>query len=209
MFWRQVRSPASRESSDHTGNYLHYLLRGNCGTGVRASISKPTPFIYPAFEKTDPFIYLIIKNVDLIIYCPFDFCAHLLLVVRQISQSIPREQAALKNLWAKDMCIYKDFRKNGAFHIGKIGSFIYFLLKKGGQSYTGQRWKRGLFGMHVRTMPYIGSYSPPSPPPPPPTHTHTPSIIWSRSKVLTGLQESTKLSLAVFTPKTLLWNLQN
>ena len=30
---------------------------GNCGTGVRASISKPTPIIYLAFEKTDPFIY--------------------------------------------------------------------------------------------------------------------------------------------------------
>ena len=32
-------------------------LGGNFGTGVRASISKPTPFIYLAFEKTDPFIY--------------------------------------------------------------------------------------------------------------------------------------------------------
>ena len=32
---------------------------GNCGTGVRASISKPTPFIYLAFEKMDLFIYLI------------------------------------------------------------------------------------------------------------------------------------------------------
>ena len=30
---------------------------GNFGTDVRASISKPTPFIYLAFEKTDPFIY--------------------------------------------------------------------------------------------------------------------------------------------------------
>ena len=30
---------------------------GNFGTGVRASISKPTPIIYLAFEKTDPFIY--------------------------------------------------------------------------------------------------------------------------------------------------------
>ena len=39
------------------------------GTGVRASISKPTPFIYLAFEKTNPFIYLIIQNVDLFIYC--------------------------------------------------------------------------------------------------------------------------------------------
>ena len=48
----------------------------------------------------------------------------------------------------------------------KIGSFIYFLLKNGGQSYTWQRWKRGPFGTHIRTMPYIESYHPPTPPPP-------------------------------------------
>ena len=46
---------------------------GNFGTGVRASTSKPTPFIYLAFEKKDPFIYLIIQNVDLFIYCPLTF----------------------------------------------------------------------------------------------------------------------------------------
>ena len=50
--------------------------RGNFGTGVRASISKPTPFIYLAFERTDQFIYLIIQNVDLFIYCPLIFCTH-------------------------------------------------------------------------------------------------------------------------------------
>ena len=62
--------------------------RGNFGTGVRASISKPTPFIYLAFEKTDPFIYLIIQNADLFIYCPLSFCSHFLLVITQIAQSI-------------------------------------------------------------------------------------------------------------------------
>ena len=62
--------------------------RGNFGTGVRASISKPTPFIYLAFEKMDPFIYLIIQNVDLFIYRPLNFCTHFLLVITQISQSI-------------------------------------------------------------------------------------------------------------------------
>ena len=75
--------------------------RGNFDTGVRAGISKSTLFIYLAFEKTDPFIYLLIQNVDLFIYCPLIFCTHLLLVYRQISKSIhsiPREQAASKNL---------------------------------------------------------------------------------------------------------------
>ena len=54
--------------------------RGNFSTGVRASISKPTPFIYLAFEKTDPFICLIIQN-DLFIYCPLIFCTYFLLVI--------------------------------------------------------------------------------------------------------------------------------
>ena len=31
-------------------------LGDKCGTGVRASISKPTAFIYLAFEKTDSFL---------------------------------------------------------------------------------------------------------------------------------------------------------
>ena len=47
----------------------------------------------------------------------------------------------------------------------KIGSIIYFLLKKGGLSYT--CWIRGPFGTHIRTMPYIGSYQPQPHPPPP------------------------------------------
>ena len=46
---------------------------GNCGTGVRASISKPTLFIYLPFEKMDPYIYLIVINVDLFIHCPLIF----------------------------------------------------------------------------------------------------------------------------------------
>ena len=62
--------------------------RGNFGTGVRASISKPTPFIYLAYIKKNPFIYLIIQNVDLFIYCSLIFCTHFLLVITQISKTI-------------------------------------------------------------------------------------------------------------------------
>ena len=53
----------------------------------------------------------------------------------------------------------------------KIGSFIYFLLKKGGQSYTWQRWKGGTI-QHAH--PYYAIYS--KLPPPPPPHTHTPRV---------------------------------
>ena len=51
----------------------------------------------------------------------------------------------------------------------KLGSFIYFLLKKGGQSYTWQSCKRrgwgrrAAFGTHIRIMPYIGSNRTPLP----------------------------------------------
>ena len=41
---------------------------GNFDTGVRVSILKPTPIIYPAFEKNSLFIlYLISQKVDLFI----------------------------------------------------------------------------------------------------------------------------------------------
>ena len=46
-------------------------LRGNCGTGVRARISKTTPFIYLAFEKKGPFIYCWPIHI-----LSFDFYAH-------------------------------------------------------------------------------------------------------------------------------------
>ena len=59
-------------------------LGGNCGTGVQASMSKPTPYIYLTFKKRDPFIYLIVRNVDLYIYCPLIFYSHLLLIQQLI-----------------------------------------------------------------------------------------------------------------------------
>ena len=42
-------------------------LGGNYGTDARASISKPIPFIYLDFERTNQFIYLIVRNVGLFI----------------------------------------------------------------------------------------------------------------------------------------------
>ena len=88
------------------------------------------PHSYLAFEKTDPFIYLIVQNVDLFIYCPcIFFYTHLLMVVRQISQSIhwiTREQANSK----------------------KRGLIIYLAMLK-----------KGPFGMHICTVQNIGSYS--------------------------------------------------
>ena len=48
-------------------------LGGNFGTGVRASVLKPTPNIYLVFEKKDLFIYLIEQKVYIFIYCSLIF----------------------------------------------------------------------------------------------------------------------------------------
>ena len=80
-------------------------------------LSKHIQFIYLAFEKTDPLF--IVQNVDLFIYCLLMYYTHLLLVVRQISQSIfriPREQAASKNIRTKNIRIYRNVRKWGLSH---------------------------------------------------------------------------------------------
>ena len=67
---------------------------GGGGVIIVVRVCEPVfqnPFIYLAFEKNGPFIYLIIRNADLSIYWLFIFfifCTHLLLAIRQISQSI-------------------------------------------------------------------------------------------------------------------------
>ena len=85
----------------------------NCGTGVSqyfetypiflSPIPDPEPYSHTwplkknkkkknKKKKTYVFTYLIVRNVDLFIYCPLIFYTHLLLVVRQISQSVHSER---------------------------------------------------------------------------------------------------------------------
>ena len=144
---------------------------------MRASISKPTPFIYLAFGKKDPFIYLIIQNVDLFIYCPFIFCAHLLLFVRQISQSvhwIPKEQA-LRKISEWKICAYTRMsEKWGLSHRNpeKSGHSYTFCWKNEANHIPGSAEKGGIRHAH----PYYAIYRKlpaRSPQPPPPPHTHT------------------------------------
>ena len=117
---------------------------GGAGCGVTGLIlvqvcepvSKPTSFIYLAFEKTNPFIYLIIQNVDLIIYCPLIFfCTHFLLVVGHItvnSCNTKRISSLEKSLSEKYVHI-PGCQKNGAFHIGiqkNLAIHIPFIEKR-------------------------------------------------------------------------------
>ena len=78
----------------------------------------PHSYTWPLKKQTNSYTWSSKLLTSVFIYCPLIFCNHLFLVVRQISKSIhsiPREQAASKNLWAKNMCIYQDVRKMGPF----------------------------------------------------------------------------------------------
>ena len=115
---------------------------------MQASISKPTRFIYLAFEKTDPFIYLIIQNVDLFIYCPLIFCTHFfagyytnIIVNSCNTKRISSLEKSLSEKYVhlpgcqKNGAFYIGIQKNGAIHIlfvEKRGPIIYLAaLKKG------------------------------------------------------------------------------
>ena len=105
---------------------------------------------------------------------PFDFCTHLLLVVRQISQSIhwilnTKRTSSLENsLSEKYVC-----QKNGAFHIGIQKNRVIHILsveKRGPVIYLAALKKGAIRHAH----PYYAIYRKLHPPPPPPhTHTHT------------------------------------
>ena len=124
--------------------------RGNFGTGVRASISKPMPFIYLAFEKKDAFIYLITQKLTysytaLCFFVPFSAGCYTNITVN--SCNTKRISSLEKSLSEKYVHI-PGCQKNGAFHIGiqknwaihilfveKRGPIIYLAaLKKGGYS---------------------------------------------------------------------------
>ena len=113
----RVRSRAGTGGGGRWGWYLG----GYCGTDVRASILKPTPFIYLALKKqTGPFMYLIVQNVDLFIFYPLMFYTHILLVVRQISQSIhwiPKRTSSLEKSLREKYTHLSGWWKSGAFHI--------------------------------------------------------------------------------------------
>ena len=89
---------------------------GNCGTGVRASISKHIPLMNLGFEKNNPFIYLIVRNVDLFIYCTLIFIPFLPVVTQiwQACQSIPEckgNRQPRKIFKRYRDTIYRDVRK--------------------------------------------------------------------------------------------------
>ena len=106
---------------------------------------------------------------------PFDFYTHLLLVVRQLSQSIywiPREQEVSKNRWTKNIRIYRDVRIAGPFKYEprKIGSVTLSWWKKGANHIPGSAEKRWPFGTSVlcHTKEVTLLPRPHAPPPPPP-----------------------------------------
>ena len=160
---------------------------------MRASISKPTPFIYLAFEKTDPFIYLIIQNIDLFIYCPLIFCTHFLLVVRlniTVNSCNTKRISSLEKSLSEKYVHIPGCQKNGAFHIGiqknwaidillveKRGPVIYLAVLKNGAI----RHAHPYYAICRKLPP--PPPQPPHPPPPPPPHPHPRAIFTPNRQV--------------------------
>ena len=142
----------------------------NFGTGVRASISKPTPFIYLAFEKTDPFIYSIIQNVDLFIYCPLIFFTHFLLVITQkitVNLYNTKRISSLEKSLSEKICAYTRMsEKWGLSHRNpeKSGHSYTFCWKKGANHIPGSAEKGG-YSARTSVLCHIKEVSPPPPPP--------------------------------------------
>ena len=148
----------------------------NCGAGVRAKISKPTPFIYLAFEKRTHSYTWSSKMLTYSYIVLWFFYTHLLLVVDKYrSQFIEyKENKQRQKIYERiNTHIYTGMpEKWGLSHtnLEKIGSVIYFLLKKGANHIPGSA-EKGPFGTHI-----------PSPPPPPtPTSLSRPTPSETRS----------------------------
>ena len=126
---------------------------------MRTSISKPTPFIYLAFVKTDPFIYLIIQNDDLFTYCPLMFCTYLFLADIAVNSLNTKETSSLEKSLSKKICAYT--------RMSEKWGLSYRNPKKSGHSYTFLFEKKG-----ANHIPGSAGYRPP--PPTPLLHAHTP-----------------------------------
>ena len=130
----------------------------------------PNSYTWP-LKKTDPFIYMSSQMLTYS-YTAFWFFVPIYcwLLDKYRSQLNTKKTSSLQKSLSENYVHIPGCQKSGAFHIGIQKNWVIYILfvEKGGQSYTWQRWKRGPFGTHIRTMPYIGSY-----PPPPHTHTHT------------------------------------
>ena len=126
---------------------------------MRASISKPTLFIYLAFEKTDPFIYLIIQNVDLFIYCPLIFCTHFCWLLDKYHSQfmLYQEDKQPRKISERKICSYTRMsEKWGLSHRNpeKWAIHILFVKKKGANHIPGSAEKGGYSVPH----PYYAIY---------------------------------------------------
>ena len=147
------------------------LLRGNFGTGVRTNISKPTLFIYLAFEKTGPTHILDHPKCWPIHILPFDFLYpffagyHTNITVN--SCNTKRISSLEKSLSEKYVHI-PGCQKNGAFHTGiqkNRAIHILFVEKRGPIIYLAALKKGAIRHAH----PYYAIYRKlPAPPPPTP-----------------------------------------
>ena len=143
---------------------------------MRASISKPTPFIYLAFEITDPFIYILghpkcwpihILRFDFL----YPFFASYYTNITVHSCNTKRISSLEKSLSKKYVHI-PGCQKNEAFHTGIQKNWaihILFVEKRGPIIYLAALKKGAIQHAHPYYAIYRQLPTPlPAPPPPPP-----------------------------------------
>ena len=132
---------------------------------VRPDISKPTPFIYLGSESwTHSYTYRSkLPPIHILhVVCGTEY---FLGKNNQPIQTDSRSEKPKRLLRKIILRRQSTFKAIDMLQLRKRGPFIYQTLKKIRPFIYFPSWKRGLFGLHSRTTPYIGSY--------PHTHTHT------------------------------------
>ena len=148
--------------------------------GVRISILKPNPIIYPAIEKKTAYSYtwfhrkltysysVIWTYIPFYILCDCGDVTRVILV--RVCESVFWNQPQsytwpLKiNLFTYLISQKVDLYKHCSYNFYTLFYPLWFVNKfkndphyeKTYFMYTCGRWKRGLFGTHIRTMLYIG-----------------------------------------------------
>ena len=147
---KKQQLPLAQKDDRNTGseqNVIHYKRSGSaCKAGyLFANIKKKQNLFALSYHKYYPQKYTVSVHHRMLMKKDA-VCVLFLLFYAKYKRGFPENTLTKHNTQIEES--------------RKIGSVIYFLLKKEGE-------KGGPFGKHIRTMPYIGS-SPPTPPYPPP-----------------------------------------
>ena len=172
MFWRLLRNYMIMHCQGQSLQVIEhsdYTTRGGGGGNFRVVLVRVCgpdfwnlPQSYTWSSKKMTYSYTWLNNLFTYSYTILWFLYTLFAVKQSLQINITVLVSEL-NTWAKKWVFSnRDVRKcdHSYNNDEKLGHSYTFFLKKWGLSYTWQRWKRGLFAPHIRTLSYIGSYHP-------------------------------------------------